>query len=205
MKNLVELNEDEKDCLQELMNIAYGSATAAISEILDAFATLNIPNIQIIPAKSLKTYLKEELKLKNEQYVSTQLLNGSIAGENLFLMNSQSATNLAREFDVPEGEINDNELFDIVLEITNILSSATIGRLAQELDTVVSFEPPSIQKIESVDKLDNNLLNHYEQIIIISTDLSFEDQKIHAEFLLLTKDESIFWLKEALNKILDEF
>ena len=36
----IELTEDEKDCLQELMNVAYGSATAAITEIFDAFAKL---------------------------------------------------------------------------------------------------------------------------------------------------------------------
>ena len=36
----IELTEDEKDCLQELMNVAYGSATAAITEIFDAFQNL---------------------------------------------------------------------------------------------------------------------------------------------------------------------
>ncbi len=205
MSESVVFNEDEKDCLQELMNIAYGSATAAISEILDAFATLNIPNIQIIPAQKLKIYLKEELSLKGEQFVSTQLLNGSLSGENLFVIDNKSAINLACEFDLKENEITNNEILDIVLEITNILSSSTIGRLAQDLDTVVSFEPPSIRKIESIDKLDNDLLNYYHRIIIISTDLTFKEQKIHAEFLLLTKDDSIIWLKKALNKVLDEF
>ena len=48
MKSNITLTEDEKDCLQELMNVAYGSATAAITEILDAFAKLSIPKIQII-------------------------------------------------------------------------------------------------------------------------------------------------------------
>lgn len=204
MSENISFNEDERDCLQELMNMAYGSATAAISEILDAFATLNIPNIQIIPAQELKKYLKDELCLKGEQFVSTQLLNGSISGENLFLINNASAKNLAMEFDLDENEITDNEICDIVLEITNILSSSTIGRLAEELNTIVSFEPPGIRKLESIDKLDNNLLNYYHQIIIISTDLTFEEQKIHAELLLLTKDDSIIWLKKALNKILDE-
>jgi chemotaxis protein CheC len=203
--NLIELNEDERDCLQELMNVAYGSATATISEILDAFATLNVPKIQIIPATELKTYLKDKLLIKDEQFVATQILNGDISGENLFLINKSSAINLAYEFDLDNEEINDNELFDIVLEITNILSSTTIGKLAKELDTTVSFEPPSIQKIDSIDNLDNKFLEQYQQIIIISTELEFKDQKISAELLILTKDDSILWLKNALNKILDEF
>ncbi len=205
MISSIELNEDERDCLQELMNIAYGSATAAISEIVDAFATLNIPKIHIVPASLLKSYLKEKLNIKDEQIVATQLINGKLNGENLFLINTQSAINLAYKFDLEDDEINDNELFDIVLEITNILSSSTIGRLAQELNTSVAFEPPSIQKIASIDKLDNKYLKEYQQIIIISTDLEFKDQKIKAELLLLTKDDSIVWLKDALNKILSEY
>ena len=36
MSKDIKLTEDEKDCLQELMNVAYGSATAAITEILNA-------------------------------------------------------------------------------------------------------------------------------------------------------------------------
>ena len=58
------LTEDERDCLQELMNIAYGSATAAISEIISKFATLSIPKIQTIDSHELKTYLNSKLKSK---------------------------------------------------------------------------------------------------------------------------------------------
>ena len=61
----IELTEDEKDCLQELMNVAYGSATAAITEIFDAFAKLSIPTIQIINAVDLKDYLAKELNFKD--------------------------------------------------------------------------------------------------------------------------------------------
>lgn len=205
MSDIIKLNEDEKDCLQELMNISYGSATAAISEILDAFATLDIPKIQIIPSKDLKPHLKEKLKASEEHFLSTQLLNGSLNGENIFLINLNSATNLALEFGLEEDEINDNELFDIVLEVTNILSSATLGKLANELNTSVSFEPPCVIKIDTIDCIDNSYLQEYNQIIIISSVLKFKEQKIDAELLLLTKDDSIIWLKDSLDKILEEF
>ncbi len=207
MINEIEFNEDESDCLQELINIAYGSATAAISEILNAFATLNVPDIKIIKPEELKSYLIDKLEVDtvSEQFVATQLISGKLSGENLFILDNQSAINLAREFDLEDEEINDEELFDIVLEVTNILSSSMIGRLVDELGTTVSFAPPSIQKIDSINKLDNKYVNEYNQIIIISTELMFTKQKIKGEILLLTKDESIVWMKESLNKILDEF
>ena len=205
MSNNVEFNEDEKDCLQELMNIAYGSATAAISEILNAFATLNVPDIKIIDPVDLQEYFMNKLYIKDEQYVATQLLSGKLSGENLFLLDTQSAINLAHEFDLEDDEINEEELFDIVLEVTNILSSAMIGKLADELGTTVSFSPPSVRKLNSIDELDSKYIDNYHKIIIISTELMFEKQKIKGEILLLTKDNSIEWMKESLNKILDEF
>lgn len=197
-------NEDELDCLQELINMAYGGATAAVSEIINAFATLNVPSIKILPASEIKEYLSAKLNIKDTQFVATQLLNGDIAGENMFIIDKESAVNLAKEFDLEEEDINDNELFDIVLEVTNILSSSTIGRFASDLETSVSFEPPIVQKISSIDNLDNKYTLEYQQIIVVSTELQFEEQKISAELLLMTKDDSIIWLKNKIDKILED-
>ena len=91
MKSDIVLTEDEKDCLQELMNVAYGSATAAITEILNAFAKLSIPKIQIINANDLKAYLSKELNLDVEHLVSLQQINGTLCGENMFVIDKQSA------------------------------------------------------------------------------------------------------------------
>ncbi len=196
-KNIT-FSEDERDCLQEITNIAYGSATAAISEILDAFATLKIPKIEIIKPSELKIYLKDSLNRIGEQLITTQLIDGNISGETLFVMDINSAKNLAREF---EGD--DENLHDIVLEVSNILSSATLGKFSEELNSEVSFSPPSIQKLESIDQLDNRYVENYQQIIIISTELDFEDQKISGELLILTKDDSIYWIQESINRILE--
>ena len=35
MPNDITLNEDEQDCLQEFMNISFGTTVAAISKIID--------------------------------------------------------------------------------------------------------------------------------------------------------------------------
>ena len=155
MESKINLTEDEKDCLQELMNVAYGSATAAITEILDAFAKLSIPKIQIINASELKSYLSKELNLDEEHLVALQQINGTISGENMFVIDKKSAKNIAYKFGLDEDEINDEEVADIVLEITNILSSSTISKLAEDIDTNVSFSAPSIKTLTSINQLNN--------------------------------------------------
>lgn len=204
MHSNINLTEDEKDCLQELMNVAYGSATAAISEILDAFAKLSIPKIQIINACDLKLYLSDELKLNTEHLVSLQQINGTLCEENMFVIDKQSAKNISYKFGLEDEEITDEEIYDVVLEITNILSSSTIGKLAEDIETSVSFSAPTILNLTSVNQLNNLFINKYEKVIIISTQLRFEDLNINAELLIFTTDNSILYIKEKLNKILDE-
>lgn len=204
MNSEINLTEDEKDCLQELMNVAYGHATSAITEILDAFAKLAIPKIKIINSSELKDHLASELNLEMEHLVALQQINGTISGENMFVIDKQSAINIAYKFGLEEDEITDNELLDIVLEITNILSSSTISKLAEDINTNVSFSAPSIKSLTSITQLNNSFISKYEKVIIISTELKFEDLNIQAELFILTSDNSILYIKEKIKKILDE-
>jgi len=203
MKNIIELNEDEKDCLQELMNISYGAATAAISEIIGKFATLSIPCISTISSNQLRAYLDQKLPTEHTYYVANQLVNGYLSGENIFIIDEISSINLAHEFDLEDDEINDTEIQDIILEITNILSSATSGKLASLIDTSISFNAPHITKIHSLDEFDKRFEGEYNQVIIIATELHFKEQNIKGELMILSKNESSTFLKKALNNALD--
>jgi len=204
MNTQITLNEDQRDCLQELMNVAYGSATAAISDILDAFATLSVPAISIIDTKDLKTHLLNNIDVEDVHYISSQTLNGKIAGESLFIIGEKSSINLAKEFGCEE-DVDVNELCDVILEITNILSSATISKLAQEMGTVVSFSPPHIHMVHSIENFDNQYLEKYQKVIVIKTQLNFANQNINADLLILTTDDSIVFIEAMLDKILEEF
>ena len=203
MNIVVDLNEDEKDCLQELMNISYGAATAAISEIIGNFATLSIPHINVISSTELKQYLSEKLLDTSKYYIANQLINGYLSGENIFIIDEDSSKNLALEFDLEEEELDENEVKDIILEITNILSSATSGKLASLVDTNISFSAPQITKINTIDEFDNRFEGEYNNVIIIATELNFKEQNIKGELMILTKKETTIFLKKALDDVLN--
>jgi len=195
--NSYELTEDERDVLQELMNVAYGSATAVVADMLDAFASLSIPHIKVLTVDELlQTF--SELK-GNSYFFSTQAFNGEFSGESAFFINQESADNLAKHLELESRE----DLDDAILELTNVLTSALTTKLAQEMDTEVSFSLPSISKIPLEEISQTPTFQHYSQVIVIDTDLNFEDQKINGKIFILTKDESIQWLKTKLNTILE--
>jgi len=195
---MYDLTEDEKDVLQELMNVAYGSATAVVAEMLDAFASLSIPNIKIMEVNQL---LSNFNSLKNSSYFfSTQAFNGEFNGESAFFIDDTSAKNLASHLELE----SDDDLDDAILELTNVLTSTLTTKLAHEMGTAVSYSLPSISKVPLENIADVETFQEYTQVIVIDTQLNFQDQKINGEIFILTKDDSIQWLKTKLNTILEE-
>ena len=192
-----DLTEDERDVLQELMNVAYGNATAVVADMLDAFASLSIPNIKVLKTDELLSTFSE---LKSTSYFfSTQAFSGEFNGESAFFINQESADNLAKHLELESEE----DLDDAILELTNVLTSSLTTKLAQEMDTEVNFSLPSISKIPLEKIHEVQTFQHYSQVIVIDTDLNFEDQKINGKIFILTKDASIQWLKIKLNTILE--
>jgi len=192
------LTEDEKDVLQELMNVAYGSTTAVVADMLDAFASLSIPNIEIMNVSQL---LSNFHSLKNSSYFfATQTFNGEFNGESAFFIDETSVHNLATHLELE----SDDDLDDAILELTNILTSTLTTKLAHEMGTAVSYSLPCISKVPLEDIADVEAFQQYTQVIVIDTQLNFQDQKINGEIFILTKDDSIQWLKTKLNTILEE-
>lgn len=200
-----QLNEDQRDCLQELMNISYGAATAAIGKIIDRFATLAIPVIHSVTAEELRTHILDKLNHKDTFFVAHQLINGDLAGENLFIIDKQSGINLSKEFDLEEDEIEQEDIEDIVLEITNILSSTTSSKLAEMIEAKVSFNAPTVNYIQTKTEFEHNMKCDYEDIIIISTELKFEDRHISGELVLMKHKHSSLFLKNALDIFMDNY
>jgi len=193
----IQLTDDERDVLQELMNVAYGSATAVVAEMLDAFATLSIPKIEILQTKQL---LEQFCTLKDESYFfSTQAFAGEFSGESAFFIDNESAQNLAKHLELESPE----DLNDAILELTNVLTSSLTTKLAQEMHTQIKFSLPSISTLPLNQIEKTETFQQYKQVIVIDTQLNFEGQKINGEIFILTKDGSIEWLKIQLNNILE--
>ena len=121
------------------------------------------------------------------------------------MIDEESSINLTKEFDVEEDEMCEEEIQDVILEITNILSSSVSGKLASLLNSNISFGAPKITKIESLNEFDQRFESEYAQVIIISTDLNFEDQNIHGELMILSTSDTAIYLKDALDEFMENF
>jgi len=194
------LTNDEQDVLRELLNIAYGSATASISQILDAFATLHIPKITMIESKDLKAYISTNSKGVGD-YLGIQTFNGDISGQSIFLIDESSAINLTKH--LYDNDISSVNIEDSVLELTNILSSAIISNLSSNFKTHINFMAPLISTLSKTDILTKEKLEKYNNVIIVSTKMEFQEIDILGEVILILDDKSIEKVKLAINNMLE--
>lgn len=194
------------EALEELINISYGSATAAIADLFDSFAKLRVPGIRVIPADEVETVVLGK-NSPPDLYITTQMFRGSFEGEVLFVIDQQSARNMQDlicrlEGMCPDQGGDDTETRQSILEIANILGSSCIGKLAELLESMVSFSPPAIE-------LSNRLLvgredAGYSRVIIISTLLEFEEKQITGHLFILFNDEMFAWLEKSLAVFIEE-
>lgn len=198
-----EFSSDHLDVLKELMNIAMGNATANIDDLLQAFGTMHIPHLQISDVDGLKNYIKMTISSEDEYYVTKQLFGGKIGGEFIFLVNKESAINLGNYL-YDTVKVSDADIMDAVIELTNILSSTTIGRLTDELNTKVQFFAPYTEVVSGDPLISEEETLNYHKIIIISTVLEFQKHKISGQIFILSRDEMIISLRELIDQKLEE-
>lgn len=195
-------NEDQLDILREVMNISLGETTANIAQLLGAFGTMHIPEVDIISSKDLQAFISRDLSPKEDYHVTKQLFSGHFGGEVIFIISKESSLNLAKNmFQAPtttEDEINDS-----VMELTNIVTSTIVSRLAAELDVTVQFFAPTSAIMKCVEIVDEEVLS-YSTVIVLKTIVDFQDENIVGNIFVLTKDEAIQKLKDLLDKKLEE-
>ncbi len=199
------IKDELHEVLSELINIAFGSATATIAELFDNFATLHIPDISLIALEDLDAFILKDFNFQ-PIYTTTQQFKGQFQGETVFAIDKDSAQNMQNIIFAEDGpDQNDaltvDELKQSIMEIANILGSSCIGKLAELLSTNVTFAPPSIEFSQSLMKDSEKMA--YNHIIVISTVLDFQDMEVHGKLFIMFTDEMFNWLETALEEFME--
>jgi chemotaxis protein CheC len=166
----MELTTAQKDALTELINIGYGRAAGALSELTGYRITLEVPNVSMHEISELAPIL--EKVVQGEVASVNQMFSGPISGNAMLLLDEQSALVLSRLLtDGTSGREFDASAREIITEVGNILLNACLGVFGNLLHVHVSFAVPrlhveSIQDVlesvyvESQEKLRYGLMIH---------------------------------------------
>ena len=204
------ITAEETDTLQEIMNIAFGRAASDLAEYIDIFVILSPPQIKVLQAFDLPSYLNNEIKDYDKVSVVEQNFWGKFKGNAFLVFPSGTGKRMISLFD------SENKFFDsepthelekeTFLEIGNILIGACIGKIAELLGDVTTYSPPRVVVENSLrGVVYDNLSDPDNLAIVLRTVFEFNEKNISVYMFILTKQESFAWLKTALHKFLEQY
>lgn len=162
----------EKDILGEIGNISMGSASTALSQILNQKVNITTPVVSVTTLEKLKGDFKVPNLALEVQYTS------GIVGENLLLMKVTDAYVIANLMMGGNGEVeqNDAELSELELSAVSEAMNQMIGSAATSMATMfgreVNISPPQSKVwIDLTQPLSDNIVES-EAIVKISFKLT---------------------------------
>jgi chemotaxis protein CheC len=205
------LSNEELDLLQEIMNIAFGKATAELAELIDIRVLLSVPSAKVIYTTELPKYLQEVIKDSGDISIVEQRFWSEFKGSALLIFPAGSGKELIT---LLTGEEVDTFLSDPVdelekgtlMEVGNILIGACMGKIAELLNDTLTYSPPIVHVGDNAhDLLPNAIMSSYELTIALRTSFNFEKKDILGFLFVLTSQESLNWLKKSLHDYLEQF
>lgn len=201
------LNDDRKDALTEIMNISYGMATAIISDSIEAHANLHVPKIHVVGTEGLENYVNSKTSKNNDYFVSVQVFINKLDGESIFIIDSGSSRKVAGIFMNDSGEKieSEDDIVSSIHELSNILTSACVGKIAELLELEVFFHPPAVDKQSGEKIAEYKNFENFSKIIVVETVLDFRQEKINGLLIFLLKESSFEHLLIALDKYIEQY
>lgn len=141
----MELSPPQADALTELINIGYGRAAGALSELTGYRVSLEVPRIGMHRIEEIPPLLAE--MVRSDVATVTQVFSGPLAGTAMLILDEKAAMVLSRllsdEKSNPGGfDANGRE---IISEVGNILLNACLGVFGNLLQVQVTFAMPQLQ------------------------------------------------------------
>jgi chemotaxis protein CheC len=197
-------SELELDALREIMNIGFGQAAGALSEVIDLHVVLSVPKISVVASEDIASFIGEELDAPIAYSLVEQFFFGGFEGASFFLLPEEEGRKLAGIFGgLSLEEIQDYEIGSLeretVKEIGNIIIGACVGKIAEMLRDQVQFQPPRYFTAA----IDRDLISKHFSMgtsfaLVFKTIFHFESRDISGFLFLIASERSMKWMKRAV-------
>jgi len=202
------LSEIQTEAMIELFNIAYGMATSLISDSIGMHSTMYVPEMEIVSIDEFANVAYKSMDPGRGYFIVSQVFLNYLEGESVMLMSARSAKALTECYSKLDETLNPDEPDDVkscTLEITNIISSALLGRIADLTNTEIYFQPPEIRIYEPERIAEMNRNQEFTQVIVIKIIIDVDTTEIKGNMYILLKEESFGKFKQALDYFIESY
>jgi len=203
------MSEDERDMLQEMMNIAFGRAAASLAEVISIFVCLSVPCIELLRGNKLSACLEQVVGQGREIHIVEENFWGEFQGSAFLIFPSGAGSELVPLFGdeevLYEGEAREDVERDALLTTGGILIGACVGKLAELLGDRVTYSPAKLVTTARGEAIPSALCDPDAVAIVLKTDFAFREESVQGFLFLVTSADSIGWLKQALADFLAQY
>jgi chemotaxis protein CheC len=159
----MELSYVQKDALTELINIGYGRAAGALSELTGYRINLEVPRVGMHPIEDVGQQLGR--LVEGEVACVNQVFSGPLAGNALLLLDERAAIMLSELLtdDVSPSHSFDSGAREIITEVGNILLNALLGVFGNLLQVQISFAVPRL-RVDTIDTVMQSITVREEEL-----------------------------------------
>ena len=198
----MELSDQQKDALSEVINIAFARTAASLSELTGYRVLLDVPNVAIFPIDQLSAALAEFLPA--EVATVHQVFTGPVTGDALLLLNYEGAITLAdllTDERLKSDRLNTSSR-EVLTEVGNILLNACLGMFGNLLRVHVSFSVPRLH-LETLDALLRSLVIGSEGLryaLVVYTAFRMRDSSVKGYLVIALSVASLDRLIQEAEK-----
>jgi chemotaxis protein CheY-P-specific phosphatase CheC len=190
MTQTTSLSEDQRDCLQEISNVAMGQAGDHLARLLDSFVILSVPHVAILTPAEIAMAV-QAIDEDSVSGICQGFIGGGIAGEAMLLFNDTSFVDLTKLMKFEE-ELNTLTERELLVDSTNILVGALLRGIAEQLDIEFSFGPPAIMgQHQQLDKVLMSKNARWDRTLVIEVNYKIEGKNVQCDLLLVITESSL--------------
>lgn len=198
-----DLDEDQQDCLQELINVAMGQASDQLARYLDTFVYLKVPNIEQVKAEQLFDTLNKDL---NATAVVSQGFFGyeGIRGEALLMYQPQDSDRLADLLGYEADELTFDEQ---IIDLSSILTTTFLNVFASQINNQMSYSAPRLLSANygTVSEHLNQQSFNWDLALKVRISYQVTDYSFNCDMVLLIPEEAINNIKTVIDRILEDY
>jgi len=200
----IDLTEEQKEVLQELVNIGMGLAGDSLARILKTFVELSIPRISLIHVDSLN---KEISNLVGDKALVTAVRQAFFSywrGEAIIVYDQNGCNELASLMGYSE-DLDKNAEVELLLDVGNVIVGACLNGIAEQLGVDVNFSPPSVVATNiPVDTLFDPKKMNWKHTLLIEVNFGLENMRFKSHLFTMMSEETIMTLKNDIDGFLED-
>lgn len=198
-------SEDQKDCLQELINVAMGLASDKLARFLDTFVHLQVPAIELVNSTQIPSELQSRYAAVQTALVSQGFLgDDGLRGEAIVLYQMENAHRISTLLGY---DTDSSSELEMLTDISSILTTTFLNSLSGQMGTSLSYSAPRVLSSRQNDVIQvlHDTAGHWELALKVDIRYQLIDHAFHCDMLLLIPGEAVLDIRQILARILEEY